>query len=331
MIGCGVAPHERPRWIDDAAVNHSPRSSIQFLDSRSGRPVDALGDARLVVSSASLGWPGVLTEAGDNERWEVDELTVAHHYLAMNTDTMPLAFEVRGPHGFRRVTLEPGSVWFCPAGEAFSHRVSARCAFAAISIDPISFERLVRTDAEPGDGSPRTELRRTYAVGTPQIEHLVRALVVEAEHGNPSGLPFVEALVTGLSLQIVQQAGVVAPRAVRVRGGLSTGTRARVLELIDARLERGVSVDELAREAALSPSYFTRAFKRAVGRPPHQHILNLRLERARRLLEQPGATISDIALRTGFADQAHFTRLFKRQFGVTPGALLRERRGRRAG
>jgi AraC family transcriptional regulator len=308
-------------------VIHSPSSGIPFLDSRSGRPVDALADARLFVSSRPLGWPGVLAEAGENATWEVDDLTVAHHYLALNTDEVPLTFEVRGPHGFRRVTLDPGSVWFCPAGEAFTHRVWDRCEFAAIAIDPVYFARLVGADnGEPADGSPPPELRRVYGVRAPQIEHLVRALVVEAGRGNPSGLPFVDALVTGVSLQILRHAGVGAPRPTVLRGGLAPAARKRVLELIDARLEQRLSVDELAREVELSPSHFARAFKQATGRPPHQHILTLRLERARRLLEQPGASVSDVALRMGFADQAHFTRLFKRQFGVTPGAVLRGRR-----
>jgi AraC family transcriptional regulator len=307
-------------------VNHPPRSSIAFLDSRSGRRVDALAHARLLVSSASLGWPGVLAEAGDNETWEVDDLTVAHHYLAMNTDAVPLDFEVRGLHGFRRVTLAPGSAWFCPAGEAFTHRVPVRCGFAAVSIDPIYLERLIGAErGEATAGGAAGTLRRVYGVRTPQIEHLVRALVAEADRGNPSGLPFVEALVTGLSLQIVHHAAVSAPRAARVRGGLSPMVRKRVLELIDARLDQRLSIEELAREADLSPSHFMRAFKQAVGRPTHQHILLRRLDRARRLLEQPGVSLSDVALRSGFSDQAHFTRLFKRQFGVTPGAVLRQR------
>jgi AraC-like DNA-binding protein len=54
--------------------------------------------------------------------------------------------------------------------------------------------------------------------------------------------------------------------------------------------------------------------------------LALRLERARRLLEAPGATLSGVALQAGFADQAHFTRRFKQAFGATPGLLLRRRR-----
>jgi len=62
-----------------------------------------------------------------------------------------------------------------------------------------------------------------------------------------------------------------------------------------------------------------------MGRAPHQYLLALRLERARRLLENTEASLSDIAQRAGFADQAHFTRLFKRAFGTTPGALVRTR------
>ena len=88
---------------------------------------------------------------------------------------------------------------------------------------------------------------------------------------------------------------------------------------MDARL----TIEMLAREVELSPAHLARAFKETLGRAPHQYLLARRLERARRLLETTGATLSDIAQRTGFADQAHFTRLFKRAFGTTPGALAR--------
>jgi len=67
-----------------------------------------------------------------------------------------------------------------------------------------------------------------------------------------------------------------------------------------------------------------------MGRAPHRHLLTLRLERARHLLDAPGARLSSVALRLGFADQSHFTRLFKREFGVTPGAVLRARQRPRA-
>jgi len=51
----------------------------------------------------------------------------------------------------------------------------------------------------------------------------------------------------------------------------------------------------------------------------------MRLEKARRLLETPDVALADVAQRTGFSDQAHLTRLFKREFGTTPGSILRSR------
>jgi len=308
-------------------VESSRTSAIPFLDSRSRERVEALGDATLAVSSQPLGWPGLLVEAGTNPRWEVDDITVADHYLALNLDPTPLRFEVSGPRGFRPVVLHPGDIWVCPADEAFTHRVPSSNAFALVAIEPGYFARLL--GALP-DEPARVELRRAYGIRAPQLEHLVRALVAEADQGNPGGLPFVEALATAVSLQLAQHAGAGRATPTPTRGGLPPAARRRVLELMDARLERGVSVEELAREAGLSSAHFARAFKQAMGRAPHRHLLTLRLERARHLLDAPGARLSSVALRLGFADQSHFTRLFKREFGVTPGAVLRARQRPRA-
>jgi len=295
------------------------RSAIPFLEGRSHRRVNALEAAQVVVSSRALGWPGLIVEAGRNDAWEVDDLMVAHHYLALNVDVRPLTFEVKGPHGFRPVTLNPGSAWMCPAGEPFTHRVGDPNAYALVAVAPDRFDRLVRPA-----GERRAELRRTYGVALPQVDHVVKALVVEAERGNPGGLAFVDALATALAVQLVQAAGVQPPSARPSWGGLAPAVRRRVLERMAASVGRGgVSVEELAREAGLSAAHFARAFKQTVGLAPHQHLLALQLERARQLLEQPDARLSDVALQAGFSDQAHFTRHFTRAFGTPPGALLR--------
>src|SRR2546428_667875 len=161
-------------------------------------------------------------------------------------------------------------------------------------------------------------------VAPPQIARLMLPLRDEADNRNPGGLAVVEAVTTALGHLLVRHAGVERVQPVRARGGLSGGAKRRALELIDARLDARLTVDMLAREVGLSPAHFARAFKETVGRAPHQYLLWLRLERARRLLELCDADLSDIAQRTGFADQAHFTRLFKRAYGITPGALTRQ-------
>jgi AraC-like DNA-binding protein len=97
---------------------------------------------------------------------------------------------------------------------------------------------------------------------------------------------------------------------------------ARVRAWLDAHSDRNVSIRSLADLAGLSPYYLVRAFHRQVGVPPHRYQTILRVNRARTLLAS-GGEVSDVAYRTGFCDQSHLTRCFKRTLGVTPGSYAR--------
>jgi AraC family transcriptional regulator len=191
-----------------------------------------------------------------------------------------------------------------------------------MSIDPVYFDRVI---ADEPDSQP-VQLQRSYGIVEPQIAHIAGALIAESDAGNPGGIAFVEALATGLSHELALHAGVRKPIAPRLRGGLSTVAKRRALELMDAKLDSNLSVELLASEAGLSPAHFARAFRETFGLPPHRYLLHLRLERARRMLDVENAVLADVAQRAGFADQAHFTRFFKREYGVTPGIVMRSRR-----
>jgi AraC-like DNA-binding protein len=92
----------------------------------------------------------------------------------------------------------------------------------------------------------------------------------------------------------------------------------RVKDWLDANSEQNVSIHLLAGLSGLSPYYLVRAFHRHVGIPPHKYQTIVRINRARKLLTS-GAAISEVAYRTGFCDQSHLNRCFKRTLGVTPG------------
>ncbi|MGW2491258.1 AraC family transcriptional regulator [Streptomyces sp. NPDC001606] len=96
------------------------------------------------------------------------------------------------------------------------------------------------------------------------------------------------------------------------------GLARRLRELLDARVVDGVPLEEAARLLHAHPAHLVRAFSGAYGIAPHQYLMSRRIGRARRLLlagTSPGAA----AAATGFYDQAHLTRHFKRLVGVTPG------------
>jgi AraC-like DNA-binding protein len=86
-----------------------------------------------------------------------------------------------------------------------------------------------------------------------------------------------------------------------------------------------VTLDELARLTGLSPYHLNRSFCRKIGMPPHAYQLHVRVSRAKSALET-GSSIARVAMATGFADQSHFTRHFKRLAGVTPARYWRHRK-----
>lgn len=81
--------------------------------------------------------------------------------------------------------------------------------------------------------------------------------------------------------------------------------------------ERHITLDELAAVFHCNPCHLLRSFKKIVGLPPHAFLLNVRIERAKQLLME-GVPAARVAQETGFADQSHFHRVFRRTLAATP-------------
>jgi AraC-like DNA-binding protein len=97
----------------------------------------------------------------------------------------------------------------------------------------------------------------------------------------------------------------------------------RAKEYLTENFNKNISLESLAQIAYLSPFHLLRAFRKAVGLPPHEYLINVRVEHARQFLAQ-GRAIADVAFETGFCDQCHLNRHFKRIVGVTPGQYLKK-------
>lgn len=95
-----------------------------------------------------------------------------------------------------------------------------------------------------------------------------------------------------------------------------------VMSMIERRYAEALSLDELARAAGMSRYHFVRTFSRAAGMTPHAWQIDLRIQRARKLLDD-GMTLAETALQLGFSDQSHFQREFKRRVAATPGEYQR--------
>jgi AraC-like DNA-binding protein len=175
---------------------------------------------------------------------------------------------------------------------------------------------------QPGTpGFPQT------VVDHPASARLLRAAHLAAEHG--------DALASSSLLQTALAGLLAAHARLGGHGGPDGGRRPRrpgrapaaarlARDLIAVRLADPPSLAELAAATGLSQFALLRAFRAETGLPPHAYLNQQRVRLARGLLDG-GTPPADVAAATGFADQAHLTRHFKRIVGVPPGAYQRER------
>ncbi len=145
----------------------------------------------------------------------------------------------------------------------------------------------------------------------PLIEALIREL-----HTRPPGH---RVLATGLFMQIVVQLS----RLYTPRPGTESMDLLRIGDAIahlETRYADPVTLQELARKACLSPRQFQRIFHASMGRSPIDHLLHIRLRRARELLRTTSKPITEIAYECGFSDSNYFTRVFRKRYQQTPSA-----------
>lgn len=124
--------------------------------------------------------------------------------------------------------------------------------------------------------------------------------------------------VTAAAIELVAEA-MRAPPTSPAQGAIR-----RVVDLLESDLSNAPSLASLAREAGLHPSHLARSFRAALGETIGEYVRRRRVELSLGALARPELSLAEIAADAGFADQAHFGRVFKRHFGTTPGARRRE-------
>jgi len=108
------------------------------------------------------------------------------------------------------------------------------------------------------------------------------------------------------------------------RGGLAPWQQRRATELLAEHLDGSVRLATLASECGLSVSHFAKAFRQSFRTSPHRYLILQRVEKAKALLARSACPLSEVALHTGFADQAAFSRTFGAVVGSPPGQWRRQ-------
>ncbi len=142
--------------------------------------------------------------------------------------------------------------------------------------------------------------------------------LVAAESCKPSrSRDHVRTLINALTLELFHHS------AVKRSSSMSADWFEKIKKYVSANLEKGIPIDQLAREVDMSRTHFDRVFRERVKTSPHQWILQSRIARAKKLLRS-GLPFAEVATKCGFADQAHFNRSFKAATGSAPGIWVRQ-------
>jgi len=178
----------------------------------------------------------------------------------------------------------------------------------------------LRRVSEDATGRGTLPFFASAVVGDETLAHLLARFHRAVADSSPR-LATESLLLSALTHLIIRHAD--DPHAPR-RVGRERRATGRARAYLEANFARNVSLSELSALVGLSRYHLARAFTREAGMPPHLYLEAVRIRRARELLERP-VSIAETALAVGYADQAHLTRRFKRQLGITPGQYARAR------
>ena len=162
------------------------------------------------------------------------------------------------------------------------------------------------------------ELSPSRKFADPRLSAMVAAVDAEMVAGFPNGRLFLDSVEQAMAVALVN-GHAVRHRPVQIyRGGLGSARLRRIKELVHAKLEDDLSLDEMAQSVGLSTAHFARMFRKSTGETPHRFVLRQRLERAKAMLRAPDARVLDVAVACGFKTQQHFAQVFRDVCGVSP-------------
>jgi AraC-like DNA-binding protein len=216
-----------------------------------------------------------------------------------------------------RGQITDGALFVVEPGEAWTYQLKDS-TFHCLHIDPAWLQRFAAEQLHREQPLPHFS---SHPLFDPFLNRAVRDLAVRSQ-APASHLQQEETLLhlfAPLLLSHAEDTGAL-PQLGREQPAVK-----RTRAYLEAHYAQEVSLQALAGVVNLSPFHLARLFHQAVGLPPHAYQTRLRLEHAKTLLAQ-GCDVGSVAHETGFFDQSHFTRQFKRYYLVTPGSYRKTAR-----
>ena len=305
-------------------VKPSPKRTYRQAEyaRRASNDLSVLYPQSVLRSSDAIGWQNVRAIHFRHTSREVLIPAADDHCIVKNLGASFFTNVYPAKRRFEGKVL-PGEIAIIPAGSSWVCRSddSHPPAMLFLYLRPL----FVRSAAGELDLA-HDEIGLTPQIGfrDKHICHVALSLLHELNEANVVGRLYADSLATGLAIQLVRRYSSL--RDIHVgHGGMAPHKLRQAIALIDHHLsdeeEGRVALRAVARAVRMSYFHFSRAFKQSMGMTATNYIAERRIERAKRMLEETELPISEIALRSGFSSQSHFTTAFRRLAGATPKAF----------
>ncbi len=223
--------------------------------------------------------------------------------------------------GGRVVSLAEGDALLLDPGASAAARGSASRLLSltlapSLMLDGAVRMRLVSAESNVTFSESVVEKSERLA----QLAHELAAELIEEEAGQEL---VVAALVEQVVVQLLRHHSNMrrSPELELSRAGLVDRRIRRAVELMHARMEESLPLEEIASAAHLSPFHFARLFKKLTGATPHAYLAALRTARAQTLLADTNLSITEVGARVGYDSPSHFAKAFRQSTGLSPSAF----------
>jgi AraC family transcriptional regulator len=273
-----------------------------------------------LLSSAGLGWRGLVVERYQAPPCEFPDLPVAHHIVELASQQHVSLGERPDWRGhLRPFSKYPGTCNLFPAGLRPQLRVFTETNLIVCGLDP----EIVKEVSEELDSAPAAQPRVRIDIRDESLSYLMRLLEKAAMSGESSNNLYVDHLIYAFILRVFS-IGRDRQYTYIPQGALPAHKLRRVIERMNADLDTDLDLKTIAAESGYSRDHFLRMFRAATECTPHQYFLRLRIEKAQSLMKNRSLRMIDIAESCGFTSQSQFSRVFRRVIGVTPRRYRRD-------